>query len=103
MDQHIKDEGKTTAIISYITIIGLIVALIMNSSKQNAFAKYHIGQSVRLFAVGVINSILGFFLPASLSIITTVIGLCLLVLMIIGIINAANGQEKPLPVIGTIG
>ena len=37
-------EGKTIAIISYLTPIGLIVALIMNLKKKNSFASFHILQ-----------------------------------------------------------
>lgn len=36
------EEGKTIAIISYITVIGLIIALILNNDKKNLFAAYHI-------------------------------------------------------------
>lgn len=31
------EEGKTIAIISYITVIGLIIALILNNDKKNLF------------------------------------------------------------------
>lgn len=103
MNQTTIDEGKTIAIISYLTFIGLIVAYLMNNSKNNEFAKFHIGQSVRIVIAGVANSVLSWFLPGSLSIITTVIGMLLLVLIILGIVNAVNDKMQPLPVIGTIG
>lgn len=104
MEQSTIDEGKTTAIISYIfTPIGLVIAYLMNSSSQNAFAQFHIGQSVRLALLGVANTVLGWLVPNSLGIITSMIGLGILVLMILGIINAANGKSTPLPLIGTIG
>ena len=31
------EEGKQTAIISYITIIGTIIAIFMNNEKKNTF------------------------------------------------------------------
>jgi uncharacterized membrane protein len=103
MDQTTIDEGKTIAIISYITFIGLIIAYVMNSSKKNAFAEFHIGQSLRIVIAGLLNTVLSWILPSSLGIIVTIISLLLLVLIILGIVNAANRKTEPLPVIGTIG
>ncbi|AYN68254.1 hypothetical protein D1013_13145 [Euzebyella marina] len=103
MDQFTVKEGKTIAIISYITFIGLIVAVIMNNSKNNAFAQFHIGQSFRIVIASLANSVLSWFLPSSLMMISTIISLLILVLIILGIVNAVNGKAEPLPVIGTIG
>ncbi len=103
MNQTTIDEGKTIAIISYITVIGLIIAYILNNSKNNAFAQFHIGQSVRIVVLAFANSLLGWVLPFSLSIITTIIGIGIFVFIILGIVNAVNGKTTPLPVIGTIG
>jgi len=103
MSQQTKEDGKTIAIIAYITIIGLIIAFIMNSSKNNSFAKFHIGQSFRIAILGIANSILGAMLPSSLSLVTTIIGLGVLVLWILGLVNAINLKEEPVPIIGTIG
>lgn len=103
MTLQTKEDGKTIAIISYITLIGLLIAYLMNNDKKNEFAKFHIGQAVRVAILGVANYILGFFLPFSLGILSTIIGLGVLALAIMGIINAVNLQEKKLPIIGTIG
>ncbi len=91
------------AIVSYITLIGLLVAFLVNSSKKNEFTSYHIGQSVRLFLLAIANSVLGAILPDSLGLLTTLVAIGVLVLAILGIINAANGKAVPLPLIGNIG
>lgn len=98
-----KEEGKTMAIISYITLIGLLIAYLMNNDKKNEFAKFHIGQSVRIAILGVANYVLSFFMPSSLWFVSSIVSLGILALIIIGIINAVNLKEEPLPVIGTIG
>jgi len=103
MDQSTKEAGKTMAIISYITWIGLLIAYIMNNEKKNPFAQFHIEQSLRIAILGVANYALGWILPAGLGIITTIISLLVIVLWILGIVNAINLKETPLPVIGTIG
>lgn len=55
------EEGKTIAIIAYITVIGLIVAFVMNSDKKNKYAAFHIRQSLGIgitgLALGVVNII----------------------------------------------
>lgn len=38
-------EGKTTALVSYITIIGSIIAIFMNIESKNEFARFHIRQA----------------------------------------------------------
>jgi uncharacterized membrane protein len=104
MDQNTISEGKTAAIISYIfTPIGLLVAYIINNDKKNAFAQFHIGQSVRLAILGAANYALDRILPHSMDFISNLISLGIFVLMIVGIINAANGKLQKLPIIGAIG
>lgn len=103
MEQSVKEAGKTTAIIAYITLIGLLIAFIMNSSSNNEFAKFHIGQSVRVAILGLANYVLGMFLPSGLWFVSSIISLGVLVFWILGIINAINLKDEPLPIIGTIG
>lgn len=56
MTSTTEDKGKTHAIISYLTIIGTIVAIVMNSENRNPFASFHIRQALGVillfFALG---------------------------------------------------
>jgi uncharacterized membrane protein len=91
------DEGKTTAIISYITIIGLIIAFVMNSSKKNSFASFHIRQMLGLSIFLLVNTyVIGKFSFWASS----VIGIGLIVLWIIAFIGAIQGEEKRIPLLG---
>lgn len=91
------EEGKTTAIISYITWIGTIVAYFMNKDKKNPFANFHIRQMIGLSIISLING----FLVARLSIMVSYgISIALLVLWIIGLIGAIQGEEKKIPLLG---
>ena len=104
MEQAVIEEGKTMAIIAYCTLIGLIYAWYKNKDENNAFVKFHIGQSVRVLILGIALSIV-------MQILITVTGIGFLgylgyipfVLWILGIMNAMNLKEEPLPIIGTIG
>jgi len=92
-------EGKNIAIIAHLTIIGLIIAFVMNNDKKVPFASYHIRQVLGLaltgFALAIVNviPILGWIV----SILGTFI---LLYMWIMGLINTVNGKEKPMPILG---
>lgn len=94
-------DNKTLSVISYITIIGWIISFVIGKDNANSLLKYHLRQSFGLFIFGIL---LGIVLQIIMSItglyVLGYIGLINLALMIIGIINAANETEKPLPLIG---
>lgn len=94
-------KNKVMAIIAY---LGILVIVPILAAKDSKFARFHANQGLILFIASVgysiIYSILGSFLPTFLMMIISLCSLGLLVLAIIGIINAANGQAKELPLIG---
>ncbi|MEJ5052739.1 DUF4870 domain-containing protein [Sphingobacterium sp. MYb382] len=95
-------DNKTLAIVSYITLIGWLVSYFNGKEKANGLLKYHLRQSLGLLIVSIIINVLlnivVVILP-SLSVLMYV-SVLFFVLLIIGIINAANEVEKPLPIIG---
>ena len=105
MDQTTKEAGKTMAIISYVTLIGTLIAYFSNQGdKKNEFVSIHIGQSLRVWILAIVLNIL---LRVVISItgigFLSLISFLPLVLAIIGIMNAMNLKAEPVPVIGTIG
>ncbi len=95
----VKEEDKKIAIISYITIIGLIIAFVMNNDKKLPFARYHIRQSLGLAATGLALGIVG-VIPF-LGWIINLLGIFVLLYMwIMGLMNAINEKEKPAPILG---
>ena len=92
------EEGKTIAIISYITIIGTIIAFIMNQDKKNSFAAFHIRQALGLallfLVISFLDRIIGFGWTERL------LNLGVLALVIIGILGAIQGEEKKVPLLG---
>ncbi|WP_316826150.1 DUF4870 domain-containing protein [Pedobacter miscanthi] len=95
-------NNKSLAIISYITIIGWLIAYFIGKDKADALLKYHLRQSLGLAIVNIIFSvvlnIVATLIP-SLSFLG-LIGFVFIILWIMGIINAANGALKPVPLIG---
>ena len=98
-------NNKTLAIVSYITIIGWLIAYFSykDSITKNDLTKYHLKQSLGLGVVGIIFSIItnviAYNIP-SIAMILSLSSLAIFVLWIFGIMNAANEQEKPVPLIG---
>ena len=92
-------EGKTTAIIAYITLIGLIIAFVQNQDKKNEFAKFHMVQSLGLLLTGFALGMIG-IIPI-LGWIIYFFGIFVLLFMWIkGLINAINGKKEPVPILG---
>lgn len=94
------------SVLAYIGFLFLVPLLACPNSK---FARYHTNQGLVLFllefALGVVTGILVIIPIAGLIIgglLSAVGGIFTLVLMIMGIINAAQGQAKELPLIGKI-
>ncbi len=81
------------AILAYIGILVLIPFL--TDAKNDPFVKFHIKQGLVLLIFWVLGSVF-FWIPF----IGWLLWLGVIVLMIMGIMNASNGQQKELPVIG---
>ena len=100
MDQQTIDKGKTAAISSYILIVGVLIALSINSEDKNPYASFHIrqglGLTITFISLGVIiANFENIMIAAPMWIFISV-------LMIFGIFNAAQGSTKPLPLVGSL-
>jgi uncharacterized membrane protein len=98
-------DGKTIAIISYFTWIGWIIAFVLHSSNKSQIGAFHLRQTLALMILGIlayIVQIMLIFVPFLGWAIICLIWIGLLVLWILGLIAAVNGQEKPMPVIGPL-
>ncbi len=96
MDKKVIDEGKGLAWLSYLGLL-LLIPLLVN--KDNEYSKFHVKQGLVLLICGIITRIL-WIIPVIGWVVGMVVGIFLLVLMIIGIVNALNEKTEPLPVIG---
>ena len=104
-----NEGNKLMAVLSYIGILVLVPIL---AAKDSPFAKYHAAQGLNLLIVdvawcivsGIVSLIFGLtgvtFLSVLWTIVTWLVGIALFLMMVIGIINAAQGRAKELPLIG---
>jgi uncharacterized membrane protein len=97
-------EDRTVAILSYITLIGFVIAVVLHSSgKKTALGAYHLRQTLGLLITGLVLGVAAGILALIpiLGVLTTfVIWGGLFVLWLLGLIAAINGQQKPMPVLG---
>ena len=97
------EENKVMAILAY---IGILVLIPLLAAKESKFARYHTNQGFTLFLFGfcscVVLEILGIIPVVGIvfTILGSLVGLCFFILMILGIVNAAQGFAKELPFIG---
>lgn len=105
--QQTEDEGadvnanKIYAVIAYLGILVLIPIL---AAPKSAFARFHANQGLTLLllsaVIGIADTVLGGGLFITLAM--SAVRLFCIVLAIIGIVTAVQGQKKPLPVIGGV-
>jgi uncharacterized membrane protein len=94
------DKNKVFAVLAYVGILFLVPLL---AAKDSRFARYHTNQGAVLFVAGLlcmVGSCVFSFIPFLGHLIWSLLMIGLLVLMIMGIINALNGRCQPLPLIG---
>ncbi len=101
-----SSEDKTVAILAYLTVIGLIVAIVMHGNKKTQLGAYHLRQSLGLMVTGLALWAAVFlialipFIGWMISLASFVLWIGLFVLWLIGFIAAVSGQFKPIPLLG---
>jgi len=109
------EENKGMAILAYILFF---IPLLTGDHKKSPFVKYHTNQGFLLFityvALGIVTNIISrllwvmlrgvytWGLYGTLNSIVNLLWIAPTVLLVLGVINAANGRTKPLPVIGEL-
>ena len=92
------EEGKLAAITSYVLIVGVLIAMSMNSESKNSFASFHIRQalgiSLTFISLGLIISNFDSLM------ISAPMWISVSVLWSYGIFSAINGTTKPIPFLG---
>ncbi len=106
-------QNKTMAVLAY---IGILVLVPLLGAKGSKFARFHANQGLVLLIAEIILTLvqrivsgvlLSIFwgsglMSALMSLIAVAVWVFSIVMMILGIVNAANGRAKQLPLIGNI-
>jgi len=94
-------EDKTVAIVSYLTLIGFIAAVIIHSNKKTQLGAFHLRQMLGFMLTGFAAFIL-VVIPIIGWICIPIFWIFMLVCWVIGLVAAINGQMKPMPLIGPL-
>lgn len=98
MNETTIKNGKNTAIIAYLTIIGCIIAIFMNQEPKNAYARMHTRQA---FGIHITYFLLGFLVGSFDSwYISSPFYIFSFVLWGFGFVNALQGVTRPIPLLG---
>ncbi|MBT8271394.1 MAG: YtxH domain-containing protein [Flavobacteriaceae bacterium] len=90
--KEVFSDGKNVAIIAHLTVIGWVIALIMNSNNKTEFASFYIRQMLGLMLV----SIILYFIP----VIGWLANILVFVLWVISLVGAIGGEKKETIVLG---
>jgi len=92
------EQGKTAAIVAYLTIIGTIIAYFMNNDTKNPFASFHIRQGLGIhityFLLGALVSIFDSWM------ISYSFWIFIIILWGYGLLMAIQGEQKEVPLLG---
>lgn len=92
------NDDKVIGILSYLGLLW-IVAYIIYNNKKSEYNIFHLRQGLGLLIVGIANMIIG-AIPFIGWLISLIVFFAIIAFMIIGIMAAANGEQKELPLIG---
>ncbi len=93
-------EDKKIAIISYLTIIGCIIAMVMNNEKKYPFASFHNRQALGIFLLFfALGYPIGYFDSWA---ITMGFYLCFFILWVYGFIGALQYEQREIPFLGKL-
>ena len=96
-NQPASSNAQIIAVVSYITLIGWIIAFILYQNDKSELAIFHLRQSLGILILGIIGVVI-FWIP----ILGWLAAIFLFVLWLMGLIYAAQGEKKPIPVLGNL-
>ena len=94
-----KITAKTTSIIAYITIVGLILALAIGDRKGGRF---HLNQALVIYLANIVITVVAPMLPVLGGLAAFAGGVFVLVCWGLGLYYAVTEQEREVPLLGQI-
>jgi uncharacterized membrane protein len=91
-------DPKIIAIVSYMALIGWIVAIVLNNPKSE-LGSFHLRQALGIHALSALAGMVA-IVPVLGWIAAAVGGIGAFILWVIGLIGAIEGKMKPVPILG---
>ncbi len=93
-------EPQKNVLMAVLSYLGPLVIVSYLTAKEDPFVKFHIKQGLVLFVIEVAMWFLAGMMFYQFWMIMNIVNMGTLVLSIVGIVNAVQGQEKELPLVG---
>lgn len=90
--KEVLSDGKNVAIIAHITIIGWIIALVMNGSNKTELGSYYIRQVLGIMLLGIVLSII--------PVINFFAWILPFAMWIMSLVGSLSGEKKPVFLLG---
>jgi uncharacterized membrane protein len=90
-------DDKTKSIVAHITLIGWIIAIVMNQSDKGPNTSFYLRQTLGLYILYVVGWVLGMI---TLNVITLIVSVAVLILWILSLLGALSGEQKASPIVG---
>ena len=87
-----ENTAKVIAVVSYLTLIGWLIAIVIYGSQKSSLVRFHIRQSLGLIITLAILS----FIP----LIGWLLNIGVIVLWFMGVFYAIKGDEVSIPILG---
>lgn len=93
------EKGKNTAVISYFTIIGTVIAIFMNQEESKSdFASFHIRQTLGIFLTFfLLGYPIGYFNSWMVS---SAFWLFIFILWVYGFLGCLSNEKRIVPIVG---
>lgn len=91
-------DKKITSMVAYITWVGWIIAILAGDREA---AQFHLNQALTIHLFSLLVPVLR-FIPLAGWILSGLWSVCILILGLLGLVYAVNGEDRPVPLLGQI-
>ena len=95
----VSTEDRTIAILSYITIIGFVAAILMHQSHKTQLGAFHLRQMLGMALTATAGAVCA-VVPILGWIVWFLVVIALFVLWLLGLVSAVRGDMRPVPILG---
>ncbi|MBR9913572.1 MAG: DUF4870 domain-containing protein [Algicola sp.] len=90
--KQVLSDGKNIAIVAHITLIGWIIAIVMNSSNKTELGSFYVRQVLGIMILG--------FICGIIPIVNLIAWILPLAMWVMSLIGALSGEKKPVFLLG---
>ncbi|MEM1324742.1 MAG: hypothetical protein AAGI23_02250 [Bacteroidota bacterium] len=90
--------SRNISIVAYITVIGFVIAMLLNGKERTPLANFHIRQALGVHLVAAAGRFLVWI--TGIKFLGLLLSIAAVLLLILGIFDAVRERSEPLPFVG---